>query len=134
MNSTDTRENCCLGQTILCNTISSLSPIYHVTQDPNTLIVAINVLLPVTLQLDTPDTPGLSYNTCDVWEIPPEQIHLVRQLGSGQFGDVWEGLWNRTVPVAVKTLKPGTLMLITILILFFSEVHNPMVLLYSHAQ
>ncbi|KAK3880901.1 hypothetical protein Pcinc_014640 [Petrolisthes cinctipes] len=59
------------------------------------------------VRLDTPDTPGLSYNTCDVWEIPSEQIHLVRQLGSGQFGEVWEGLWNRTVPVAVKTLRPG---------------------------
>ena len=26
----------------------------------------------------------------------------------GQFGEVWEGLWNNTTSVAVKTMKPGT--------------------------
>jgi serine/threonine protein kinase len=31
----------------------------------------------------------------------------VRKLGHGQFGEVWEGLWNNTTPVAIKTLKPG---------------------------
>lgn len=33
----------------------------------------------------------------------------MRKLGSGQFGDVWEGLWNNTTPVAIKTLKSGTM-------------------------
>ncbi len=33
---------------------------------------------------------------------------MVRKLGHGQFGEVWEGLWNNTTPVAIKTLKPGT--------------------------
>lgn len=30
-------------------------------------------------------------------------------MGHGQFGEVWEGLWNNTTPVAIKTLKPGTM-------------------------
>lgn len=30
-------------------------------------------------------------------------------MGQGQFGEVWEGLWNNTTPVAIKTLKPGTM-------------------------
>jgi len=29
-------------------------------------------------------------------------------LGAGQFGEVFEGIWNDTTAVAVKTLKPGT--------------------------
>lgn len=57
--------------------------------------------------MDKPDTGGLSYNTRDAWEIPKEQIHLQKRLGSGQFGEVYEGLWNKTVRVAVKTLRPG---------------------------
>lgn len=43
------------------------------------------------------------------WEIPRESLRLEKKLGSGQFGDVWKGFWNNTTPVAVKTLKPGTM-------------------------
>ena len=32
----------------------------------------------------------------------------MRKLGHGQFGEVWEGLWNNTTPVAIKSLKQGT--------------------------
>ena len=31
----------------------------------------------------------------------------MRKLGHGQFGEVWEGLWNNTTPVAIKSLKQG---------------------------
>lgn len=47
----------------------------------------------------------------DQWEIDRNSIQLLKRLGSGQFGEVWEGLWNNTTPVAVKTLKPGMRML-----------------------
>ncbi|XP_066940367.1 tyrosine-protein kinase Src42A-like isoform X2 [Macrobrachium rosenbergii] len=58
-------------------------------------------------RLDKPDTVGLSYNTWDTWEIPRDQIIMKRFLGSGHFGEVYEGRWNKTVPVAVKTLRAG---------------------------
>ena len=32
---------------------------------------------------------------------------LEKQLGAGQFGEVWESIWNKMTLVAVKTLKPG---------------------------
>ncbi|KAK7133534.1 hypothetical protein R3I94_015423 [Phoxinus phoxinus] len=56
-----------------------------------------------------PETHGLSHNTVDHWEIPRSSIQLMRKLGAGQFGEVFEGVWNYTTPVAVKTLKPGTM-------------------------
>jgi fyn-related kinase len=34
---------------------------------------------------------------------------LVRRLGQGHFGEVYEGLWNNTTKVAIKTLKAGTM-------------------------
>jgi hypothetical protein len=49
----------------------------------------------------------LSHNLVDQWEIARRDIKLIRRLGHGQFGDVWEGVWNDNVSVAVKTLKPG---------------------------
>lgn len=58
---------------------------------------------------EAPTTFGLSYNTVDTWEIPRTSIKLGRKLGSGQFGEVYEGLWNDTTAVAVKTLKPGSM-------------------------
>lgn len=60
--------------------------------------------------MEAPQTHGLSYNTVDQWEIDRNSIKLLRKLGAGQFGEVFEGLWNETTAVAVKTLKPGTLM------------------------
>ena len=59
-------------------------------------------------QIQVPAPFDLSYKTVDQWEIDRSSIQLLKRLGSGQFGEVWEGLWNNTAPVAVKTLKPGT--------------------------
>ncbi|EPY74563.1 tyrosine-protein kinase FRK [Camelus ferus] len=58
------------------------------------------------LKIQVPAPIGLSYKTVDQWEIDRSSIQLLKRLGSGQFGEVWEGLWNNTTPVAVKTLKP----------------------------
>jgi hypothetical protein len=59
------------------------------------------------LQIEKPMTSGLSHSTRDQWEIERSSLKFVRKLGHGQFGEVWEGLWNNTTPVAIKTLKPG---------------------------
>ncbi|XP_048062130.1 tyrosine-protein kinase SRK2 [Megalobrama amblycephala] len=56
-----------------------------------------------------PETHGLSYNTVDQWEIPRSSVKLLKKLGAGQFGEVYEGIWNGRTAVAVKTLKPGTM-------------------------
>ncbi|XP_058469429.1 tyrosine-protein kinase SRK2 isoform X2 [Solea solea] len=60
-------------------------------------------------KMEAPQTHGLSYNTVDQWEIDRKSIKLLRKLGAGQFGEVYEGIWNQTTAVAVKTLKPGTM-------------------------
>uniref|UniRef100_A0A3B4B6F0 Tyrosine-protein kinase n=1 Tax=Periophthalmus magnuspinnatus TaxID=409849 RepID=A0A3B4B6F0_9GOBI len=60
-------------------------------------------------KLEAPTTYGLSYNTVDTWEIDRKSIKLGKKLGAGQFGEVYEGLWNDTTAVAVKTLKPGSM-------------------------
>ncbi|XP_074541321.1 tyrosine-protein kinase FRK [Halichoeres trimaculatus] len=61
------------------------------------------------MRMEAPQTHGLSYNTVDQWEIDRKSIRLLRKLGAGQFGEVFEGLWNETTAVAVKTLKSGTM-------------------------
>ena len=53
----------------------------------------------------------------DEWEIERTSIKLHKRLGARQFGEVWEGLWNGTTPVAVKVPKPGSKAN------FLSEVH-----------
>lgn len=60
-------------------------------------------------KMEAPQTHGLSYNTVDQWEIDRKSINLLKKLGAGQFGEVYEGLWNDTTAVAVKTLKPGSM-------------------------
>uniref|UniRef100_A0A3Q3ANS0 Tyrosine-protein kinase n=1 Tax=Kryptolebias marmoratus TaxID=37003 RepID=A0A3Q3ANS0_KRYMA len=60
-------------------------------------------------KMEAPQTYGLSYNTVDAWEIKRTSIQLQKKLGAGQFGEVYEGLWNGTTYVAVKTLKPGSM-------------------------
>ena len=60
-------------------------------------------------QVDKPVTEGLSHKTCDQWEIERSSLKTIRKLGHGQFGEVWEGQWNNTTPVAIKSLKQGTM-------------------------
>ena len=48
------------------------------------------------------------YSQQDSWEIDRKSIRFIRKLGAGQFGEVWQGIWNGTTEVAVKTLKQGT--------------------------
>ena len=38
-----------------------------------------------------PQMYDLSRETRDHWEIPREELELTTQLGTGNFGDVWQG-------------------------------------------
>uniref|UniRef100_A0A8D2IP81 Tyrosine-protein kinase n=1 Tax=Varanus komodoensis TaxID=61221 RepID=A0A8D2IP81_VARKO len=41
----------------------------------------------------------------DQWERPRSEFQLWRKMGEGYFGEVWEGMWKNTVPVAIKIMK-----------------------------
>lgn len=43
----------------------------------------------------------------DAWERPHSEFALGRKLGEGYFGEVWEGLWLGSLPVAIKVIKSG---------------------------
>ena len=45
----------------------------------------------------------------DQWEIARDSLTMKKKLGSGQFGEVWEGVWNNQTPVAIKSLKEGSM-------------------------
>lgn len=43
------------------------------------------------------------------WERPREEFRLLKKLGEGHFGEVWEAQWTtENRKVAIKTLKQGT--------------------------
>jgi fyn-related kinase len=50
---------------------------------------------------------GLSHT--DQWEINRDQLVLSKKLGCGQFGDVYLGVWNSKLEVAIKTLIVGAM-------------------------
>ncbi|CAM9561009.1 unnamed protein product [Lampetra fluviatilis] len=76
------------------------------SRNSNGLCVTLNQSC---LKKEMPQTEGLSSDMADKWEIPRSSVQLVKRLGAGQFGEVWQGLWNKTTPVAIKTLKQGTM-------------------------
>ena len=41
-------------------------------------------------------------------EVSKESVRLIRKLGVGRFGEIWQGMWNNTTPVAVKMLNVGS--------------------------
>ncbi|CAF1598408.1 unnamed protein product [Adineta ricciae] len=88
-------------------TFKSLSDLVaHYSQTPDGLCV--NLRKPC-VHIVKPEPDGLSHNLVDKWEIDRNDLKTIRRLGNGQFGDVWEGLWNNRMPVAIKTLKPGSM-------------------------
>ncbi|XP_072403212.1 tyrosine-protein kinase Src42A isoform X1 [Diabrotica undecimpunctata] len=80
--------------------------VVHYSNDADGLCV--NLCKPC-VQVEKPQPEGLSHRTRDQWEIERSSLKFIRKLGHGQFGEVWEGMWNNTTAVAIKTLKPGTM-------------------------
>jgi len=58
---------------------------------------------------EQPQTSGLSYETTDKWEIDRKCLTLLNELGRGQFGQVFQGLYNGKTRVAIKTLRKGSM-------------------------
>jgi hypothetical protein len=62
----------------------------------------------------------------DKWELDRCEIQMRTKLGSGQYGDVYEGVWLRyNKIVAVKTLKEETMCLED----FLAEVNSVILLI-----
>lgn len=59
------------------------------------------------VRVEVPHTKTFTHD--DQWEIDRRALKFLRQIGSGQFGEVWEGVWNTSTAVAVKKLKQGTM-------------------------
>lgn len=78
----------------------------HYSNDADGLCV--NLRMPC-VRLDKPLINDLSYKTKDMYEIERTSLEFGEKLGSGQFGQVYEGLWNKSTPVAIKTLKEGSM-------------------------
>ena len=62
------------------------------------------------LLAEKPLMGGLSRAVNDEWEIDRRTLRLMKKLRAGQFGEVWMGEWNGKIPVAIKTLKKGTIL------------------------
>ena len=90
-----------VGQKSCFQTLSDLIAHYKKQQD------GLCACLRVPCFVEKPQTAGLSRETNNVWDINRKSIRLMKKLGAGQFGEVWHALWNNSVEVAVKTLKPG---------------------------
>ena len=70
--------------------------------------LCVNLKMPCLIS-KKPQTAGLPKETNEAWEIDRGSIRLVKKLDAGEFAEVWQGIWNGTTEVAVKTLKPGTM-------------------------
>ncbi|XP_053549110.1 tyrosine-protein kinase Srms [Bombina bombina] len=49
--------------------------------------------------------PCVQQVICDSWERPRSEFTLIKKLGEGFFGEVWEGTWVGRERVAIKTFK-----------------------------
>ncbi|KAK7084183.1 Tyrosine-protein kinase Btk29A, partial [Halocaridina rubra] len=96
----DAEGNYYLSHNIKCQTIPDL--IYRHQHNP--------AGLPVRLRLPTHGrhAPAIPGPHPDKWEIDPNELNLLEELGSGQFGVVRRGKL-RSLDVAVKTMKEGTM-------------------------
>jgi fyn-related kinase len=54
---------------------------------------------------EKPLTDGLTHQLVDSYEADRSLFKFLRKCGQGQFADVYEGLYNNTIKVAIKTLK-----------------------------
>ena len=95
----------CVTQKASFASISDLVGYYHKPSGD-----LCSVLTFPCVMAEKPPTAGLSKQANKEWEIDWKQIRFLKKIGAGGFAEVWEGLWNMTMPVAIKTFKPGLLL------------------------
>lgn len=74
-----------------------------VLQHPITKFSSTIPICPLLFQLDQPAPLTLSFET--KWEVDRSSLTKIKKLGSGEFAEVWQGLWNNTTEVAIKEFK-----------------------------
>ena len=75
--------------------ITLIKLVQHYSRDADGLCTELTVPCPKTASND--------------WEIEYKSIELKSKLSDKEFSEVWEGTWNDTTPVAIKTPKPGSM-------------------------
>ncbi|PKU45655.1 cytoplasmic tyrosine-protein kinase bmx [Limosa lapponica baueri] len=90
-------ENCCF---------ESIPKLIHYHQH-NSAGMVTRLRHTVSTQINkVPTTASLGNG---IWELKREEIVLLRELGSGQFGVVYLGKWKGQYDVAIKTIKEGAM-------------------------
>lgn len=56
-----------------------------------------------------PPTAGLSKQANDKWDIDRSQLRPLNKVETGTFAEIYGGLWNDKVPIAIKALKTGVM-------------------------
>ncbi|KAK7487926.1 hypothetical protein BaRGS_00020827, partial [Batillaria attramentaria] len=87
-----------------CSTIDQL--VNHFKDRADSLICALTSPCP----RPKPVQQDLSKETEDDWEIDRSTLTFSdKPIGSGQFGEVWKGMWKGTTEVAIKTMKEDSM-------------------------
>ena len=63
------------------------------------------ILMNPCVSSEKPQTVGICKCINDNWEIDKSEISLVKNIGAGNYIDVWEGLLNEKACITVKVLK-----------------------------
>ncbi|XP_030642956.1 tyrosine-protein kinase SRK3 [Chanos chanos] len=105
-------------------TISDLVCSYSQHQDG----LCVQLTKPCVM-LDTPALHTLSFE--EEWEVERSSLRKVEKLGSGEFAEVWHGIWNDTTDVAIKEFKDVSPDILTEIAIMKELHHERLLKLYA---